>query len=64
MLESLCLNFNYFGESGTQAIASMIQRNKCLKELHLFGNHINSIGAIALADSLRHNTSLTMYCVT
>ena len=31
-LEFLCLDFNNFGESGTQAIASMIQRNKCLKD--------------------------------
>jgi hypothetical protein len=52
------LDFNDFGNFGTQAIAAMLRRNRHLKELHLFGNQIDAEGAHFLADSLHHNISL------
>jgi hypothetical protein len=53
-----CLDFNAFGDLGVKAIGYMLQHNKKLQELHLFGNNITSFGAEHLARALHDNKSL------
>jgi Leucine Rich repeat len=53
-----CLDFNSFGDLGVQAIGYMLQHNKKLQELHLFGNNITAPGAEHLARALHCNKSL------
>lgn len=59
ILEFLSLDFNDIGTVGAQAIANMLQQKNChLKDLHACCNRIGSEGAEALAQGLRHNSSL------
>ncbi|KAI9322986.1 hypothetical protein BDR26DRAFT_883122 [Obelidium mucronatum] len=57
-LKCIDLSFNEIGCDGAKAIASFIQEDKNLKQLHLQSNNIDSPGGTAIAKALQINDSL------
>jgi Ran GTPase-activating protein (RanGAP) involved in mRNA processing and transport len=57
-VEFLSLDFNSFGDEGAAALASMLEVNRSISELHLFGNRVTSVGAEHLAQALASNDRL------
>jgi Leucine-rich repeat (LRR) protein len=59
-LKQLVLNYNPIGDSPVRIIADMLQRNGfSVEDLQLIGCEISNVGAMALAEALRLNTTLT-----
>ncbi|KAI9325128.1 hypothetical protein BDR26DRAFT_879969, partial [Obelidium mucronatum] len=57
-LKCIDLSFNEIGCDGAKAIASFLQEDKNLKELHLQSNSIDSPGGAAIAKALQMNDAL------
>ena len=58
-LEQLNLSCNTFGPQGTAHLAQALRKNRSLKELSLFCNHISYASCVELAESLNsHNYTL------
>jgi hypothetical protein len=57
-VEFLSLDFNSFGDDGVVALANMLEVNRSLTELHLFGNRVTSVGAEHLSQALTVNDRL------
>ena len=58
-LETLWLSKNPLGERGVISVAEMLERNKTLEQLYLYGcTSLGVSGVTRLIESLQHNTEL------